>query len=248
MQAFSDTLPPLAVLIFIAALGLIFGSFITALSYRLPRGISIAKGRSACPACGTALTARDLIPVGSWLMHRGACRVCGTRISWRYPAIEAMMAALFVIAAVTIESPLRLALVLGATPVMVALAVIDIEHRRVPNVLVAILAAFAVALRYVSDGDYLTAVISAVIVFALAVGLDQVGRRLIRQGLGMGDAKLMTIVALALAPVAVATVLCGAGVLGVITGLFWRRDSADPRHFPFAPALLTSFWIGLVAL
>jgi leader peptidase (prepilin peptidase)/N-methyltransferase len=246
MPAFSGSFPPVLILICIAALGLIFGSFVTALSYRLPRGISIAKGRSACPACGATLMARDLIPVVSWLMHRGACRACRTKISWRYPAIEVAMSALFVIAALTIENSIRLALVLGATPVMVTLAVIDIEHRRLPNVLLATFAGFATALRYVDDGDYLTAVLSAVIVFALAVALDSAGRRLIRQGLGMGDAKLMAIGAMAFSPLPLTLVFCAAGVLGVFTGLVWRRDSNDPRHFPFGPALLAAFWIGLV--
>jgi prepilin signal peptidase PulO-like enzyme (type II secretory pathway) len=244
-----DPLPPGALHVFVAVLGLIFGSFVTALTYRLPRGISIAKGRSACPACGTALTARDLIPVFSWLMHRGACRMCGTRVSWRYPAIEVLMAALFVLAAVFVRDHVRLIIVLTATPVMAALAVIDIEHRRLPNVLTACLAVAALAFRYVTDADFVSAAVSAAAIFAFAVLLDHVGRRLIRQGLGMGDAKLMSVVALALPTGPLLLTLGCAGCLGVVTGLVWRGgQTVGATQVPFGPAILAALWIAMVAV
>ncbi len=248
MLALSDTLPPSVIIVFAGLLGLILGSFVTALSYRLPRGISVAKGRSVCPACATTLTVRDLVPVVSWLMHHGACRVCGTKVSWRYPAIEITTAALFMVAAFMMESALRLGLALAATPLMVAIAVVDLEHRRIPNLLVAILAGFAIAFRYIEDGDFFVGLLAAFLVFVLAVALDHVGRRLMGQGLGMGDAKLMAIVAAALPPVSMLMTFCGAGFLGVIFGLAWRRGSPDLRPFPFAPALMAAFWVGLVAL
>jgi leader peptidase (prepilin peptidase)/N-methyltransferase len=190
--------PIAAALPFFAIFGLILGSFVGALSYRLPRGASVARGRSACTTCGATLRARDLIPVLSWAASRGACRYCGSRISWRYPAIELTTAALFVGAAFAIDDLTRLALVVAMTPIMVALAVIDFEHHRLPNVLIAPLALLALAYRFVTDRDFGSAVIAAAVVFALAVLLDQGGRRLFRQGLGMGDAKLMAVVALAL--------------------------------------------------
>src|SRR5687767_8802727 len=115
MLDLTEPLPPGVLPVFAGLLGLIFGSFVTALSYRLPRGISIAKGRSACPACGTALTARDLIPVFSWIKQRGQCRTCGTKISWRYPAIEILMAVLFVTATLLIRDHSRLIILLAAT-------------------------------------------------------------------------------------------------------------------------------------
>ena len=248
MPALSDSLPPAATLVLMAALGLIFGSFVTALSYRLPRGISIAKGRSRCPACQTTLTARDLIPVVSWVMSRGACRACGTKVSWRYPAIEIVMAALFVTAGVAIENDLVLGLVLGMTPVMVALAVIDLEHRRLPNGLLAILAGFGIAFRYSTDGDLAVAIIGAFVVFAFAVVLDQLARRLAKQGLGMGDAKLMAVIAITLPPVPLLIVLSAAGVLGVMMSLFWSRNAADTQCFPLGPPLLAVFWTGLIML
>lgn len=248
MDTFWQPLPPVAFLVFLAALGLIFGSFVTALSYRLPRGISIAQGRSACPSCHTVLTARDLVPVFSWVLHRGACRICGAKISWRYPAIELVTAVMFVTAGLLLEELPRLILVLAATPAMVALAVIDLECRRLPNSLMAWVAALAVGVRYTIDGDVLRAVIAAVIVFVLAIALDTAGRRFLRQGLGMGDAKLMAVAAIALPPIPLTLALGAAGCLGIVMGLFWREGAQRPKLFPFGPPLLLGFWVILVAL
>ena len=69
-------------------LGLVLGSAVTALAWRVPRGISWVRGRSACPSCGTPLRALDLVPVFSWLFSRGRCRHCGNRVPIRYPLTE----------------------------------------------------------------------------------------------------------------------------------------------------------------
>ncbi len=68
--------------------GLVVGSFLNVVVYRLPRQMSVVQPPSHCPACATRLTAVDLVPVLSWLWLRARCRHCGTRISWRYPAVE----------------------------------------------------------------------------------------------------------------------------------------------------------------
>jgi prepilin signal peptidase PulO-like enzyme (type II secretory pathway) len=68
--------------------GLALGSFVTMLSYRLPRRISIVTPRSHCPACKTPLKTRELVPVLSWAVQRGRCRTCGTFTGWRYLLIE----------------------------------------------------------------------------------------------------------------------------------------------------------------
>src|SRR5436309_1353258 len=72
----------------VAILGLVMGSAVTALAYRIPRGRSWVRGRSACPACGAVLQVRDLIPLLSFVLARGRCRHCGGRIAWRYPLTE----------------------------------------------------------------------------------------------------------------------------------------------------------------
>lgn len=240
---------PLSALPIIVVLGLIFGSFVTALSYRLPRGQSIAKGRSACPSCGTTLTPKDLVPVFSWVMRGGKCAYCGARVSWRYPAIEVLTALLFAAAALVVGDPARLVLTLAATPVMMALAIIDVEHRRLPNGLLAVLAVLFIALRAAGDGDYMAAMVACAAVFAAAVALDSVGRRTIRQGLSMGDAKLMAAAALALPPVPLLTALGAAGILGAAMAVLpGMRNHGPGRHFAFGPPLLLAFWGAIVTL
>jgi prepilin signal peptidase PulO-like enzyme (type II secretory pathway) len=87
-----DTPPPFDALwfkIFMGlAVGLALGSFVTMLSYRLPRRISIITPGSHCPACKTPLTPRELVPVFSWIVQRGKCRTCGVFTGWRYLLIE----------------------------------------------------------------------------------------------------------------------------------------------------------------
>jgi leader peptidase (prepilin peptidase)/N-methyltransferase len=75
-------------------IGAILGSFINALSYRLPRGISMVSPRSSCPKCNHVLGIRDLIPIGSYLWSGGRCHYCGIPFGTRYLTIELIMAGL----------------------------------------------------------------------------------------------------------------------------------------------------------
>jgi leader peptidase (prepilin peptidase)/N-methyltransferase len=89
-------------LVFSAVLGLCVGSFLNVVLYRLPRGESLSNPPSRCPTCGTRLRWRDNVPVVSWLALGGRCRTCRTRISMRYPLIEAATAVVFLVIAVVL--------------------------------------------------------------------------------------------------------------------------------------------------
>jgi len=84
-------------IIFVFIFGLIIGSFLNALIYRLHIGESISHGRSKCPHCGHVLAWNDLVPVMSFLLLKGRCRYCKKKISWQYPIVELAVAALFLI-------------------------------------------------------------------------------------------------------------------------------------------------------
>jgi leader peptidase (prepilin peptidase)/N-methyltransferase len=118
-----------------AVFGLIMGSAVTALAWRVPRKISWARGRSACPTCATALGPADLVPVLSFLVARGRCRHCGAPISWRYPLTELMCGAW----AVLLYAQLGLAW--AGLPLalwgflLVALLWIDLDFKELPDVL-----------------------------------------------------------------------------------------------------------------
>src|SRR5438045_6664371 len=76
--------------------GLLVGSFLNVVIYRVPRKESVVRPRSRCPGCGTQLAERDNVPVVSWLLLRGKCRTCGEPISARYPMVELLTGGLFV--------------------------------------------------------------------------------------------------------------------------------------------------------
>ena len=86
------------VIVVAGVFGLLIGSFLNACAYRLPLGISVAHGRSFCPACTTQIRAVDNIPLVSWIVLRGRCRACGAPISWRYPLVESLTALGFALA------------------------------------------------------------------------------------------------------------------------------------------------------
>src|SRR5438128_9972213 len=108
-----------------APLGLIIGSFLNVVAYRLPRGESLVKPRSRCPGCGENVRARDNIPVLSWLLLRGRCRHCGERISARYPVVELVTGLLFAAVVLARGADLKLVLELPFAAMLVTAASID---------------------------------------------------------------------------------------------------------------------------
>ncbi len=85
-----------------AVLGLLFGSFLNCTAMRIVRREDFVKGRSHCMSCGHELTARDLVPLFSWLVHKGRCRHCGEKVSVRYPVTEASFMFLSMILYITV--------------------------------------------------------------------------------------------------------------------------------------------------
>src|SRR5919202_641490 len=112
-----------------APFGLIIGSFLNGVAYRVPRGESLVKPRSRCPRCGEEVRPYDNIPVLSWLVLRGRCRPCAEPISARYPAIELLTAVVFTTVALVRGADPVLALDLPFAAMLIAVAGIDLEHR-----------------------------------------------------------------------------------------------------------------------
>ena len=83
--------------LWIFALGAIFGSFLNVVVYRLPRGMPLAASMSRCPKCANPIAFRDNVPILSWIRLRGRCRSCGQAISGRYPLVEATVGGLFLL-------------------------------------------------------------------------------------------------------------------------------------------------------
>src|SRR3954471_17144403 len=120
----------MAVAVLAAALaGLLIGSFLNVVAYRVPRRESLVSPGSRCPSCGHAIAPYDNVPVLSWLVLRGRCRHCGARISARYPAVELVTALVFAAVAIVRGLDAELALTLPFAAMLIAVANIDLEHR-----------------------------------------------------------------------------------------------------------------------
>jgi len=200
-----------------ALAGLIFGSFVTALVHRLPRGESMG-GRSRCPRCGAHIRAVDNIPLVSFVLLRGRCRICGEPISPEYPLTEFGTAALFSLAPAVHESTFVAALVAPFMGVMLAVGLIDARWRIVPNGLVY--PSLGVATVAIVTGHLGGAGVDAVrglVGLAAYAGPLFLVALVVPHGMGMGDVKLAALIGLVLGSLGLSYVGVAAGV-GVIGG------------------------------
>ena len=199
--------------------GLGVGSFMTVAVYRLPRGESVIRPRSRCPACGAEIGARDNIPVLSWLLLRGRCRRCGEPISVEYPLVELTTAALVVLAAIRYPNPWQAGLVGGLLALMPGIALIDLRHRIIPNRLTypsLVLFSLVVVLARVIGGvgDPASAGIGLLLYGGILFFVAVVSR-----GMGMGDVKLAALIGLVLGSLGLRFVGVAAGAAIVFGGL-----------------------------
>jgi leader peptidase (prepilin peptidase)/N-methyltransferase len=240
-----------------AVLGLVLGSFATALVYRVPAGVSWhaffgAQKRSACVHCGTNLAIKDLVPLLSWLSLKGRCRYCGGAIGVVYPAIElsVMLAALLFVGAhgfFPLEQRLP---ALAVFPFLAALIVIDFRTRLLPNALVFAVAALGALhlAAVVWHADMILfpiyeyaggAFFYGLIALILSISMEKL---LKKPALGGGDIKLMAALGLWLGLSNLAAFFMLSGALGVVLGAIWCRIRGD-EAFPFGPALIAAFFV-----
>jgi leader peptidase (prepilin peptidase)/N-methyltransferase len=203
---FIDDLPPWFLRVFALAFGLIWGSFLNVVIHRVPRGMSLVRPGSTCPACGKPIRAWHNIPLFGYLFLRGKASCCGARVSPRYPLVEAIggVLALAILESVvfrlgpttSIERGLAvfvadLALVLGLT----AAAFIDLEHMYLPDSITIGGAILGVATSSFRGLSFLESLLGAAAGFGIVWIPFVVLYSKIRGkvGMGMGDAKLLAL-------------------------------------------------------
>jgi leader peptidase (prepilin peptidase)/N-methyltransferase len=236
--------------------GLGVGSFMTVAIARMPKGESVVRPRSRCPACGTEVLARDNIPVVSWVLLGGKCRACGEQISPIYPLTELATGTLVVAATIRFPSAWQAVLIGALLSMMPAVGIIDIRHRIIPNrlmypALVALPVFVAVGWFFGAPFDVARAAIGLV-----AFGGSLLAVAIASRGMGMGDVKLAAVIGVALGAlglryvgVAAFAAIGSGGVGGLIAlGLGKSRKSAIPfGPYLAAGAVVAALWGQLIA-
>ena len=251
-----DDTTRLLVLVILLGAGVIVGSFLNVVIYRVPLGLSIVRPGSACPSCGAPISARDNIPVLSWLLLRARCRSCGVHISARYPCVELANGLLWVafgwwaIDATGIDPLLPWLLVIGSAGL--ALTMIDIDHHRLPDAIVFPLypaAVVGLAIAGILSGEWpLGPAAIGIGAWLLVIGglwLFSGGR-----GMGFGDVKAAPILGATLGWVGVGPAVVGLMAAFVLGGgygivLLLTRRAGRGSKMPFGPFLFAGALLGL---
>lgn len=250
-----------------AVVGLAIGSFLNVVVHRVPAGLSIVAPPSRCPGCEQEIAWYDNIPVLSWLLLRGKCRHCGAPISPRYLIVEVLTAVAFALVTwwwwpqiehspdggILAANCVLLAAWLFFAAVSIALAVIDMETHRLPNVIVLpaiVVSTVLLTVATILAGDWTLlrdAVIGGAALFAFYLIVALISPR----GMGFGDVKLAGLVGLQLGWFGWQAVVMGGfaafligGVVGIVLLLLGRATRKS--GIPFGPYMLAGAWIGMV--
>ncbi|MFW7269006.1 prepilin peptidase [Gluconacetobacter sp. Hr-1-5] len=229
------------------------GSFLGVLAWRMPRAEPVILARSACPRCGTRLTAWELVPLLSYLAQKGRCRTCRAPIDRFHPAMEILALA---IAALTVlatwqggaPGPLAAAAVWRGCLFgwwLLVLAAIDLRTFRLPDILTLPLTAAGLILAATNGwAMVLTHATAALLGYGIFTTLALSYRRLRgHDGLGLGDAKLLAAGGAWLGPAALPMVVCGAALLTLGAVLVTTRGRINRNMpIPFGPGLAASLW------
>jgi leader peptidase (prepilin peptidase) / N-methyltransferase len=222
---------------FAGLLGAVVGSFLNVVAYRLPRRESLIAPPSHCRGCGAQVKPYDNIPILSWLLLRGHCRSCDAPISVRYPLVEALTAGLCVGAVLAHHSAAGITLSIVLVLLVVPAALIDLEHRIIPNRITALGAVLALLIGVALDpgGEP-----ERLIAGAAAGGFLLLAALAYPGGMGMGDVKLAGVMGLFLGASVAAAVLI-ALLSGVLVGavVIARKGARAGRKtaVPFGPFL-----------
>jgi len=224
--------------------GLVIGSFLNVVIWRVPRRESIVRPPSHCPGCDAKIANRDNIPVFSWLLLRGRCRNCGTRISARYPLIELLTGVLFAAVGARFSHSWALPAYLVLTAALIALSAIDLEHYILPSRIlyptdVAVFVLLAAASAAEHDWGALGRAASAgIVAFAVFYLIHVVSPK----GMGFGDVRLSFLLGISLGWLGWGELFGGlfAGFLyGAVIGsaLIAVKVRGRKQRIPFGPFL-----------
>lgn len=220
--------------------GAVFGSFCNAWAWRIVHHENIAKGRSHCAVCGHELSAKDLVPVFSYLFLKGRCRYCGEKISPRYLMVELISAVYFVsviwVAGLSVMAVRYL--ILGC--ILLISSLVDLDIMEIPDRMM--IAAAVISLLRFAEGttvlSYLSGLIPAVVLLLLVLLMDKIMKR---ETMGGGDIKLMAVLGLHFGPAGAVFILIASCIIGIIAA--YATGKGKGKAFPFGPMLAAGAWL-----
>lgn len=227
--------------------GLLIGSFLNVVIYRLPRGENIAFPPSHCGSCGARIKPQHLIPVLSYLFLKGKCAHCGERISLQYPLIELLNGLLYVMVYLRFGWGANAVIVALLSSIFVVIGMIDLKSQDILDV--TLYAGFAVAtvfllLQYAGKNPVLPHLLAGAVgflVIALIIFLS-------RGGMGWGDAWILLLMGMVLGPVMTVLAFFITSITGGITAIFLLllKKKGGKEAVPFGPFLIFGFFVALL--
>lgn len=216
--------------------GLIIGSFLNVVIYRLPAGESILYPASKCPKCGHKLSPMELIPVLSYIFLRGKCKSCGADISIRYPMVELLTGIIFIINYIYLSNLIVLTAGLTFSSILIVLTMIDLDYQILPDKLT--LGGLGVGLIFSFFRSDITVFYSLVGVLAPG-GLLFLIAFLSKGGLGGGDIKMMAMVGSFTGPIIALTAIFLGALIALVVHLpsIFSGKSGMKTKLPFGPFL-----------
>jgi leader peptidase (prepilin peptidase) / N-methyltransferase len=217
--------------------GILLGSFYNVVGLRIPKNISIVTPRSACPRCNHTLTAAELIPVVSFLLQKGKCRNCGSKISPLYPFVEFMTAVLFSVSPLLVGWNLELLISLTLVSLFMIIFVSDIAYMLIPDrILLFFLGLFLIERIIYPLDPWYDSIIGGFAAFILLLLIAYVSKG----GMGGGDIKLFGVLGFVLGLKTVLLAFFLSTLVGTIFGmiriLLGKHKKREP--IPFGPSIM----------
>ncbi len=221
--------------------GLLVGSFLNVCIHRLPLSLSVVRPRSRCPQCGSPIRPWDNIPVLSYILLKGRCRDCGSRIPWRYPLVELLTGSFGALTILRFGLDATALVSFLLVCALLVVTFIDLDHHIIPDVislpgiLLGLAASFGPGLVPPTDA-LIGLLLGGGVLFLVAWGYQWLARR---EGMGGGDIKLLAMIGAFLGWKGVAVTLFIASLTGTLAGLavMLRRTEGMKAAVPFGPFL-----------
>ena len=221
--------------------GIVIGSFLNVVIFRMPKGESLSKRRSHCMSCGYQLRWFDLIPLFSWIALRGHCRKCHEKISAQYPIIEGLNGILYVVILLVCGIEIESLIYCFVASALLALSVIDFRTYIIPigfNIFILVLAVIRLAYRLLVEGDAISTVVPYIIgMFAVSVPLGILWFLSKGRAIGGGDVKLMGAAGLLLGWKGIIAAFVIGCIYGSVIHLCRMRLANAPRRLAMGPYL-----------